>query len=225
MTNYFLLINLFLIIIPFALVFDRKVYVFENIRSAIVPALITAILFSGIMISFAGLKVITFNPAYLIGVYYQLLPLELYLFVFSFSFAGLGIYNYLNAKYPRQDLEKYSLAISNLVLGICIAMLFFAFSKWYTAITFSILGLLLITIEYINKLRFMYRFYRAFLVCLIPFYITYGIICNLPIMQYDSKQTVGFNLAKIPFENHFLLMAMLLFGVYLLEFFKKRNES
>lgn len=225
MTYYFLLLNLFLILIPLFLAIDRKVYDFGNIKSSILPALVTTIIFSEIDIFFAGLKIITFNPKFLLGVFYRQLPLEEYLFIFAFSFAGLSIYNYLNAKYPKQELQKYSLAISNLMLGICIAMLFFAYNKWYTAFTFSVLAVIVVGIEYINQLRFMYRFYRAFVVCLIPFYICYGLICNLPIIQYKAAENVGYSLAKIPFENHFLFMSMLLLGVYILEFLKNRKAN
>jgi hypothetical protein len=71
----------------------------------------------------------------------------------------------------------------------------------------------------------MYRFYRAYLVCLIPFYICYGIICNLPIIQYQATETIKLKVANIPLENHFYIMGMLLLAVYLSEFFEKRAAA
>lgn len=223
MTYIFLLINLCLLLIPFLLATDKKVFVFENIKSAILPSLIVTVIFSEIAVFFTGLKVWSFNPVYLIGVYYRELPLEEYLFIFTFSFAGLGIYNYLNAKFPKNDLQKYSLALSHALMGVCIAILFFAYTKWYPAITFAFLMMLLIGVEYINTLRFMYKFYRAFVAMLIPFYICHALICNLPVTTYLPIENLGFDLFKIPFENHFFMMGMLLLGVYLLEFFKSRK--
>lgn len=223
MAYTFLHLNLFLFLIPIALAFDKKVFPIKNISSLIVPSLIVTVIFSEIAVFFTGLKVWEFNSAYMVGMYYRELPLEEYLFIFTFSFAGLGIYNYLNAKFPKNDLQKYSLAVSHALMGICIAMLFFAYTKWYPAITFAFLMMLLIGVEYINTLRFMYKFYRAFVTSLIPFYICYGIICNLPITTYKTTENLGFDLFKIPFENHFFIMGMLLLGVYLLEFFKSRK--
>ncbi|MES2650593.1 MAG: lycopene cyclase domain-containing protein [Bacteroidota bacterium] len=218
MTHIFLYLNLFLFLIPFVLTSNEKI----NLRSLLIPSLIVTVIFSETGVFFAGLKVWSFNPAYLMGISYRQLPLEMYLFYFTSSFAGLGIYTYLNAKFPKNDLQKYALSLSNLLLGLMVAMLFFAYTKWYTATTFTILFLLLLYIEYKNQLRFMYKFYRAFIVCLIPFYISYGILCNMPIISYQAKETIDVNLFSIPFENHFYMMGMLLLGVYLVEVLKKR---
>lgn len=225
MAYTFLLINLFLILIPFLLASDKKVMLVEHLKSMIFSSLIVTVFFSEIAVSLIKLNAWSFNLAYLTGVTYRQLPLEMYLFIFAFSFAGLGIYNYLNYKFPKNDLQKYSLAISHLLMGVCIAMLFFAYAKWYTAITFASLMLLLIGVEYINTYRFMYKFYRAFVVLLIPFYCCYWLICNLPIIQFEPKENVNFDLAKIPFESYFFTLAMFLLGVYLLEVFKNRKKS
>ena len=171
------------------------------------------------------MKAWSFNNAYLIGVSYRGLPLEEYLFIFSFSFAGLGIYNYLNAKFPNSDLQKYSLAVSNLMVGVGIAFLFFGHTKWYTLIVFAFLLLLLFGVEYINRIRFMYRFYRAYLVMLLPFYGIYALMCNLPIILYDANQNVKISLAKVPLENYFVMMATLLLAVYSFAIFKSRSKA
>lgn len=204
---------------------DRKVNGVEKIKTIILPSFIVTFIVSEVAVFLTGVKAWSFNVAYLVGVSYRGLPLEEYLFIFSFSFAGLGIYNYLNAKFPNNDLQKYSLAVSNLMVGIGIAFLFFGHAKWYTLIVFAFLLLLLFGVEYINRIRFMYRFYRAFLVMLLPFYGIYIYMCNLPIIQYDANQHVKITLAKVPLENHFLMMSTLLLGVYVFEFFKSRRQA
>ena len=225
MTHIFLYLNLTLFLIPIVLAVDKKAFALQNIRSLVVPSLIVTLIFSETGVFFSGLKVWTFNPDFLLGLSYRQLPLEMYLFYFTFSFACLGIYTYLNAKFPKNDLQKYSLSLSNLLLGIMVAMFFFAYSKWYTVIIFAILFLLLLYIEYKNQLRFMYKFYRAFVVCLLPFYLSFGILCNVPILTYKAEETIDVNLINIPFENHFYMMGMLLLGVYFMEVFKSRNAK
>jgi len=221
MAHIFLYLNLFLILIPFVLFADKKI----SIKDLLIPSVIVTVIFSETGVFFAGLKVWTFNPAYIMGATYRQLPLEMYLFYFTSSFATLGIYAYLNEKFPKNDLQKYSLALSNLLLGIIVAILFFAYTKWYTVTTFTLLFLLLLFIEYKNQLRFMYKFYRAFVVCLIPFYICYGILCNVPIISYQASETIGVNLFHIPLENHFYVMGMLLLGVFLVEVLKNRRAK
>jgi hypothetical protein len=223
MTYTFLLLDLFLLFIPFCLLLDHRKIGFSQLVSAIIPAFLVTIIFTEMAIFWANLKVLTFNNAYLLGPYYRWLPVEFYLFTFAFTFTGLCLYFYLNAKFPSNHLQKYSLALSNIVLGLCIAFLFFAYTKWYSVLIFGVLFLLLAFIEYKNELRFMYRFYRAFALCLLLFFVCYGILCNLPVLSYKEDETVGFSLFKIPFENYFLVMAMLLFGVYVSEFIKSRR--
>lgn len=225
MTYTFLILNLIIILIPFALMLDKKVSDVDKLKSIILPSLIVTFVFSEVAVFLTGLKAWNFNDIYLIGLSYRGLPIEEYLFLFSFNFAGLGVYNYLNAKFPKNDLQKYSLTLSNLMMGICIAFLFFGYTKWYTVITFAFLILLFFGVEYINKLRFMYRFYRVFVIMLIPFYCIYAIVCNLPIITYDTAQNVRFSMFKIPFENHFFMMATLLLGIYLFETLKSRKKG
>ncbi len=225
MTYSFLLLDLFLILIPIVLSFDKNVIGKDSFRLIMPAILVPGIIFSTITIIFTFLGVWGFNSAFLIGNYYREVPIEQHLFFFAFSFAGLGIYNYLNLKFPNNELQKFSLTLSNLMLGVCVAFIFFAYAKWYTVVIFAILFVLLLYIEYINKLRFMYRFYRAYVVALIPFYICYGILCNLPTLTYNTAETIKLSLANIPLENHFLMMGVLLLSVYLFEFFKHRKAK
>lgn len=222
MTNTFLYLDLFLLLIPIVLAIDIKAKVLTNLKSMLIASLLVMLVFSEVAVFLTGRNVWQFNNAYLIGVEYRSLPLEAYLFLFAFSFAGLGIYKYLNARFPKNDLQKYALAVSHAMMGVCIAMLFFAYTKWYPVITFAFLMMLLIGVEYINTIRFMYKFYRAFAAMLIPFYICYWMICNFPIISYDAKETLNFSIAHIPFENHFLMMGTLLLGVYFMEVLNRR---
>jgi hypothetical protein len=218
----FLLLILFLLLLPFVFALDRKSFNVSILQSLIVPSLVVTVIYSEVAVFFAMQKVWLFNKAFLIGMSYRNLPLEAYLFVFALTFCSLAIYSYLNKKYPNNDLQKYSLAFSNLLLGVFVAVLYFAYTKWFSVITVSMLLVLLLAVEYVSSLRFMYRFYRAFVFSLIPFYISLGVICNLPIITYEVKETMEVQIGNIPFENHFYFMGMLLVGVYFVEYFKDR---
>lgn len=221
MSYNFLLVDIFLLSIPFILLLSTKAFLLADLKAIWLPSLLSAVIFSGIATLFSSLKIWTFNAQYLMGYYYRNLPLEHYIFLFAFCLAGLSIYTFLNQKFTNNNLQRFSLALSNLLLGLCVAFLFFAYTKWYTVVAFSVLFALVFYIEYVNyKLRFMYRFYRAYAVMLIPFYVCYGFLCNLPILKYQFAATTGINLANIPLENHFYMMAMLLSVVYLFELFK-----
>ena len=222
MKSAILLIDLFFLLIPLLFLMGRSALTFRQLIFGAVPALVTTVIFTEMAVFWAGLKVISFNSAYLVDAYYRLLPLEYYLFIFSFIYMALAIYEWLNVKYPDNELQKYSLAISNGVLGICVAFLFFGYTKWYTVVIFGFLLLLLFFIEYKNLLRFMYRFYRTFLLCLLPFLGFYIFFSNSA-LNHNIAENTGYLVLNMPLESVFMLMGMLLLTVSVSEFIKSRT--
>lgn len=225
--NYtYLLINIAVIFFPLVLSFDKKVHFFSKWRFVFPAILLTGLLFLIWDMLFTRLNVWSFNPAYIIGINLYGLPLEEILFFLTVPYACVFIYECLNVYFPKNALQKYSLSLSNLILGLCIAILFFGYTKWYTLINFGFLLVVLYFVEYVNvKLRFMYRFFRAYLVSLIPFYIVNGFLTAIPVVMYNDKENMGFRVGTIPFEDHFYLMSLLLLNIYFYEKFKSRAES
>ncbi|NMN38131.1 lycopene cyclase domain-containing protein [Pedobacter sp. SG918] len=225
--NYtYLLINLAVIFFPLVLSFDKKVYFFSKWKFVFPAILLTGVVFLVWDILFTKLNVWSFNPDYLISINLLGLPLEEILFFLTVPYACVFIYECLNVYFPKNDLQKYSLALSNLFLGLCGAMLFFGYNRWYTLINFGFLFMVLAYVEYVNvEFRFMYKFYRAYLVSLIPFYIVNGFLTSIPVVLYNDKQNLGFRVGRIPFEDHFYLMGLLLMNIYLYEVFKSRSKK
>jgi len=221
--NYtYLLINLVPLLLAVLLFSQKKTEFVKHSKFIILAVLINVFAFSIPTEFLTQLKVIVFNPPYLTGMTLWQLPIEELLLSLFLPIAGIAIYDYLNSRYPDNTSDKYSLAVSNIMLGICIAMLYFGYQKLYTVFTFSILLVFILYIEYVSKIRFMYRFYRAYLVSLIPFYLVYGLSTSIPVLQYNVSETLNFNLAHIPFEAHFYFMGMLLLSIFLYEVFKAR---
>ncbi|MBB6501355.1 lycopene cyclase domain-containing protein [Pedobacter cryoconitis] len=223
--NYtYLLINLAFLLIPVLLFSVRQLNFTEQSKFIILAVLINVFVFSVPTEFLTQLKVIAFNPSYMTGMTLWQLPVEELLLSLVLPLCGVSVYLFLNLRFPDNGPEKYSLAVSNMMIGVCIAMLYFGHQKLYTLFTFSILIVFIVYIEYVNKLRFMYRFYRAFLVSLIPFYILYGVLVNLPCLSFNKIQTLNFNQLNIPFETPFYFMSMLLLSIYLFELFKSRAK-
>lgn len=225
MNMTYLLLDLGLLALAILLIFISKNGFAANRKYIGLAVMINVFAFSIPTEFLTQLKVIVFNPPYLTGTILWQLPVEELLALLALPLMGLAVYLFLNSRYPDQKYQPYSLALSNLMLGVCIAMLYFGYQKYYTLFTFAILLLLLLYIEYVNNLRFMYRFYRAFLVSLVPFYIFYGIAANLPVVQFHQEATLDFNLLGLPFETPFYYMSMMLFSVYFYELFKSRAKS
>ncbi len=225
--NYtYLFINLGVILFPLILSFDKKVHFVGKWKFALPAILITGGVFMVWDLLFVRLNVWSFNPDYIVGIRFFGLPLEEMMFFLTVPYACIFIYECLNAYFPVNTLQKYSLALSNLLIGICIAFLFFGYSRWYTVINFGFLLLVLVGVEYLNhKFRFMYKFYRAYLVALIPFYVVNGFLTAIPVVMYNNAENTGIRIGTIPFEDHFYLMSLLLMNIYLYEFFKSRAKT
>jgi len=219
----FLLLALGLLVLPLIFHFDKKIFKDGNLKAAVGASLISLIVFSTISVVWQLLGVLAFDKGTTLGVFFKDIPLEQYLLNFTFSFTAISLFQYLNIKFPNNDLQKYSLALSNLLLGLCIAFLFFGYPKWYTLFTFAMLLILLFLIEYVGKLRFMYRAYRAFAVMLIPFYLVYGCLFWNDCIWIAKNQHVDMYVAKIPIEDHFIALSMVLVSIYMFEFFKSKR--
>ena len=179
-------------------------------KPALLAILLTGTIFSLLPFLFTALGILSFSK-------------ELLAFSFMTPALGLCIYSYLNHRFPNNDLEKFSLSVSNLMLGICVAMLFFGFLKWYTVIIFFISFALLLYIEYKNKLRFMYRFYRVYALLLLPFYAACLIIRKQSALSLNENATLKLKIGGVSIEAYFYFMGMLLMAVYLFELFKAKD--
>jgi hypothetical protein len=184
---------------------------------------LTGIFFFLITYLFSLLGVLSLSEPGLFNTQNPGLTLSLIALQFFLPALGLGLYNFLNNKFPNNSLDSFSLSLSNLVLGICVAMLFFGYLKLYTLITFLILFALLLYIEYKNKLRFMYRFYRTYATLLIPFYLLCIFIKKQSQLIFNEDATLKLNLFYLSIEVYFYFMGMLLAAIYLFEFFKSKK--
>ncbi len=76
--------------------------------------------------------------------------------------------------------------------------------------------------------RYMGRFYFAFMVILLPFFIVNGILTGSfmdePIVWYNDKENMGVRLGTIPLEDVFYAMLMLLMSITIAEALEERSR-
>jgi len=221
MNSYFLLLSAVLVISLISVRITKTGFQWKAMLTAVVG---TGFIFTAAALLLKRAAVVDYNLEAFIADDGAGIPVEVIFSSFVFPFAGIAIYNYLNQRYPAQIYEKYSLALSNILMGLCIAMIFFAYNKWYPMFTFILMILTLLFVEYKNKIRFMYRFYRAYLVSVMVFFavsVAYHYQGNI---RYTDAKTISFNLIFIPFESYFYLFNMVLIGILLFEVFRKKYK-
>lgn len=222
MKSAYLLINLLTVLFPLVLSFDKRVRFYKSWKNILPGLFISGLLFLIWDHLFTVLNVWTFNTDYILGIYIWQLPLEEILFFITVPFACIFIYECLNYYIKRDILARISRAISILLMLVSVICLTIFYDRVYTLITFSLLLLVLVYAEFQQKVN-LGRFYTAYLISLIPFYIVNGILTSIPIVVYNNTENIGFRIGTIPFEDHFYSMCMLMMNIMLFEYFKKKG--
>lgn len=218
----YLLINFLSVIFPLLLSFDSRVRYYKNWKFIWPGLLLTGIVFLIWDVVFTVKGVWSFNPNYILGINFFRLPLEEILFFLTIPFSCIFIYACLNYYVKRQIPDRIVRILNYVLMLVSVIILIFYHDRLYTLINFGTLFLLLILLQFVFKVKWMNRFYLAYLVSLIPFYIVNGILTSVPIVSYNNAENLAIRVGTIPVEDHFYLMSLLLMNVAFFEYFRKR---
>ncbi|OKS87776.1 lycopene cyclase domain-containing protein [Mucilaginibacter polytrichastri] len=221
----YLLINLLTVIFPIALSFDKRVHFYKNWRFIWPGMAITGLIFLFWDVLFTVKGVWSFNDHYIIGIRIFQLPLEEVLFFLTVPFSCIFIYECLNYYVKWQIPQGFSKAISVALMLVSLVLAVVYPNSLYTIVTFSLLYALTGLVQLIFKAQWLNRFYLAFIVSLIPFYVVNGILTSIPIVLYNNHQNMGLRIGTIPFEDHFYSMTLLMMNVGFFEYFRHKKTS
>ncbi len=185
--------------------------------------LITGIVFLGWDVLFTLKGVWSFNPNYITGITFFHLPLEEILFFLTVPFACIFIYACIR-QYVMWQLSQVAVrAITLFLILLSIILLAVFYNRLYTLVTFGLLLLLLPWLQFVRKAQWLGRFYLAFLVSLLPFYLINGLLTGIPVVLYNNAQNMAIRVGTIPYEDHFYSMCLLLMNVGFYEYFRRRK--
>jgi lycopene cyclase domain-containing protein len=205
----YLLINIFTILFPLALSFDKKVNFFSNIRHVIFGTGLGGLIFIPWDMAFTAMNIWSFNPNYNLGIYLGNMPLEEYLFFLTVPYACLFIYECLRGYIKRDFLRGIHFIITPFAILILTLLVINNFEKTYTAVASAFL-ILLLFIQLIKLRQYMSWFYISYLVCLIPFFIVNGILTSMPVIVYNDAANLGLRLGTIPVDDFIYNAGLLL---------------
>jgi lycopene cyclase domain-containing protein len=219
------MINVLTVFFPLVLSFDKKVHFYKSWKYIWPGMGITGLFFLFWDVVFTLKGVWSFNPDYIIGIAFFGLPLEEVLFFLTVPFACIFIYACLNYYIKWQLDNRITRIISNLVMMLSVLGLIFYYHRIYTTITFGLLLVIILLLQYRFKVSWLNRFYIGYVVALIPFYIVNGILTLIPVVLYNNSQNMGKRVGSIPVEDHFYLMALLLMNIGFFEYFKTKTKN
>jgi lycopene cyclase domain-containing protein len=222
----YLSIDLLAFIIPLLFSFYPKANFSRKWKFVLPSIFISAVVFILWDILFTQIGVWAFNPDYILGIYLAGLPIEEILFFFCIPYACLFTYFALNHLIEKDHLFLHQELISSLLIILLMIFGLYHIHKLYTGVSFLATGLFLAFGLLKLRMRFMGRFYVAFALLLIPFFIINGILTGSfiddPVVWYNPAENLGIRLGTIPIEDIAYGMLMLLVPITIWEKLEER---
>lgn len=222
MSLTYLLLNLFIIVVPLWYTPDKRTAYYRRLPALgfSIAVVSTCYLVWDIAVTSRGEW--SFNSKYLTGVQIFNLPVEEILFFITVPYSCLFIYEVVLYR-----TKPNSFKLPNIVFIASIALLLAAgvvFShQGYTAKALVSCGFFLIAALLFDRPLIKSRQYWAWLaICYIPFLIINSILTALPVVEYNRAAIWGPRFGTIPLEDFFYNYAMLSF--YLL-FYRFRAKE
>lgn len=216
----YLLINIFTILVTFVASFDKRLSYYKNWKYLFPAIFITGSIFIIWDVWFTGTGVWSFNPNYLTGITIINLPLEEWLFFITVPYSCVFIYesmNYFFKNTSNSEASKYIAFIFGIFL-LTIAII--NYQLIYTFITFLSTGLVLISLSIVVSSQWLEKFFRAYLVHLIPFFIVNGMLTAFPVVEYNNFENLSIRLFTIPIEDSIYSMLLLIGNIFFFDLFR-----
>ena len=218
----YLLINVFILLVPLLLTFDRRTAYYRQwpalgFSIAIVS---TSYLVWDAFVTARGEW--SFNSAYLTGVRIGNLPLEEVLFFLTVPYSCLFIYAALSYRI-NDSLVKMPTFIVFTAIGVLTASSAALNHQGYTSKALASCALFFAAAWLLDRPLLRSKIYWIWIaICYVPFFLFNMVLTALPVVQYNPAAIFGVRIFTIPIEDFFYNFSMLSF--YLL-FFRMRRRS
>ena len=167
-----------------------------------------------------------FNPEYLIGVDLLGLPIEEWLFFVTVPYACIFIYECVIYFIPKDILSGVKMPIGVVFMLGSATMAIVFYDQWYTTTAFGFLALVLAVNLFVLKSVWMGRFFIAWAIAAIPFFLVNGVLTGSwiegEVVWYNDAENLGIRIGTIPFEDYFYGMGLMLIDVTIYEILLKR---
>ena len=226
-TFVYLAVDLGCILFPFLFSFHPRFAFYKHWRYFVLPCLAVAAFFILWDILFTHLGVWSFNSRYVCGIWFFGLPVEELLFFICVPYACTFTY-YCVVRYTSLERFVTAASIANWVMAAGLAVVGLLHpGQLYTSVTFVLLAVVLI-VAALRRWQFMPAFYTTFLLILLPFFISNGILTGTgiaePVVRYNDAHNLGIRMLTIPVEDTFYGMLLLLLNVAGYEWMKRKEQ-
>lgn len=217
----YLLINLFIILIPLLLSFENKVKFYTKFKNVFLTIIIVGIIFLTWDVLAAQRGDWSFNKEFTFNINLLGLPFEEILFFITVPYSILFVYESLSFYIKNKEFN-----VSKLIsFIISVFFIFIAFMNSERNYTFTVLfycGLIfLLSFFYFHKIIFSKVFLITILVSFIPFLAVNYLLTSLPVVEYNPAAITGIRITTIPLEDFFYSFSMISSWLIVYELFKR----
>ncbi|GDX53291.1 hypothetical protein LBMAG27_23380 [Bacteroidota bacterium] len=217
----YLAVDIGAILFPFIFSFHPKLKFYKTWFAFFPAMIIAASIFIVADIQFTRIGVWGFNPDYLTGIYFFNLPIEEYLFFFCIPYACIFTYHCFKILLQQSPDENTARLISKIASVVLFIIGIFYFNHLYTSSTFIALAIYLFITAQFNFTFSLGKFFLAYLILLIPFFICNGILTGTglesPVVWYNNNQNLGIRFLTIPIEDFFYGLLLILLNATIYE--------
>jgi lycopene cyclase domain-containing protein len=213
MSSAYLILNIFIILFPLLLSFEKKIKYYKKLTALFISTLIVG----GVFIIWDSIATYrgdwSFNPSFVIGLNLFNLPLEEVLFFITVPYSGIFLYE--TGKF--YGLDKTININRFLIYGFAVLILFLAIffiSQYYTFTVLIFTSIFLfISVSYKGKAALinsrLYWLWIGFMY--LPFLVVNYFLTSIPIVTYSKSAIWGLRFITIPLEDFFYSFSLLSF--------------
>jgi len=239
----YILVDLLCLSGPFVLSFHKSVAFYKNFKALLVGLIVMCAVYIPWDILFTHWGIWNFNSKYTLKARWFLLPLEEWLFFIAVPFACVFTFECVRYFKSTPPSKNFTRIASTIILISCITLICIAsiFGLWYT-LSASMLCFILLLFHTYKKSNFLGYLLFAWLILLIPFFISNGVLTGLEfykyelintsnvniteaIVRYNNEYNLGIRIWSVPAEDFFYGLAMVLLTVTPYEYFRLKWKS
>ncbi len=212
------------IIFPLAFSFHPKILFYRQWKYFLPSCAVSSLLFLVWDHFFTLQHIWSFNPRYITRAYLFSLPVEECLFFICVPYACVFTYYSVSL---FVDSARYKQAAKYLAWTLVITLGLTGLlnlPRLYTSITFISLATFLLLLI-VKKVTYLPTFFISFLIILVPFFLSNGILTGTgiaePVVSYNNHYNLGIRMFTIPMEDTFYGMLLILMNVAGFEYLRK----
>lgn len=211
---YYLMLDVLSIAFPLLASFEPRIRFWKKWPGLFTGTAVMALVFLVWDAIFTAHGVWSFNPRYLVGVYFFGLPIEEWFFFVAIPYSCTFLYEVMRHFVKRDVLAPIAKPFSIALIIVLLTVGLLHIDRLYTSITFLCTGIFLAYHVFVAKSPWLGRFYMGYAVSLIPFFLVNGILTGWllpePIVRYNDAENLGIRLNTIPIEDSMYLLFFLL---------------